>query len=146
MDPLIQEFTDLFAELSAELHGRGYYQDRPEYTVPNKSRSELGMEKRALLTMARERIDVLYSLPADKLKAIASNELPYVDRKVLPLPITSCPEVTFSSRSHCTSDCAGARHKSHNFTCHVDVDTVVVHACAACLHRPRHDAMVVFTV
>ncbi|CAL5219459.1 g1294 [Coccomyxa viridis] len=80
-DPVIQEFTDLFAALSAELHERGYYQDRPEYTVPNKSRSELGIEKRALLTMARERIDILYSLPVDKLKAIASNDLPYVDRK-----------------------------------------------------------------
>ncbi len=86
-DPVIQEFTDLFAALSAELHERGYYQDRPEYTVPNKSRSELGIEKRALLTMARERIDILYSLPVDKLKAIASNDLPYVDRKVRPPPI-----------------------------------------------------------
>ena len=86
MDPVIQEFTDLFAALSAELQKRGYYQDRPEYTVPNKSRSELGVEKRALLTMARERIDILYSLPTDKLNAIASNELPYVDRKVLLSP------------------------------------------------------------
>ena len=83
VDPLIQEFTDLFAALSAELQERGYYQDRPEYTVPNKARSELGVEKRALLTMARERIDILYSLPADKLQTLASNELPYIDRKVL---------------------------------------------------------------
>lgn len=90
VDPVIQEFTDLFAALSTELQGRGYYQDRPEYTVPNKSRSELGVEKRALLTMARERIDILYSLPTDKLKAIASNELPYVDRKVLLSPQFCC--------------------------------------------------------
>ena len=90
VDPVIQEFTDLFAALSTELQGRGYYQDRPEYTVPNKSRSELGVEKRALLTMARERIDILYSLPTDKLNAIASNELPYVDRKVLLSPQFCC--------------------------------------------------------
>ena len=103
MDPVIQEFTDLFAALSAELQERGYYQDRPEYTVPNKSRSELGVEKRALLTMARERIDILYSLPVDKLKAIADNELPYVDRKVPPAshsPLQSSPQ------DSCTTGCA----------------------------------------
>ncbi len=111
MDPQIQEFTDLYAALSAELHARGYYQDRPEYTVPNKSRSELGVEKRALLTMARERIDVLYSLPSDKLKTIASNELPYVDRKVPISPFIECSALTLPWQSQCGSGPArSARH------------------------------------
>ena len=82
MDPVIQEFVDLYGDLSAQLQEMGFYRDRPEYTVSNQSRSEVGVEKRALITMGRERIDILYSLPVDKLKALAGHELPYVDRKV----------------------------------------------------------------
>ena len=82
MDPVIQEFEDLYGDLSAQLQEMGFHRDRPEYTVSNQSRSEVGVEKRALITMGRERIDILYSLPVDKLKALAGHELPYVDRKV----------------------------------------------------------------
>lgn len=94
----ILEFEELFTALTNQLRDLGYYQDRPEYTVPNKSRTELGMEKRALLTMARERIDILYSLPADKLSALAQQELPYVDRKVSPRIICSstCHALAFN--------------------------------------------------
>ncbi len=82
VDPSIQEFIDVFGTLSAELKDLGYYQDRPEYTVSNTSRSDVGVEKRALITMARERLDIVYSLPAEKLKDLTTHQLPYVDRKV----------------------------------------------------------------
>ena len=90
-DPVVQEFTQLYDELNTKLKGLGFFDDRPEYTVSNSSRTELGIEKRALLTMSRERVDIVYSLPADKLAHLASQELPYVDRKVLFLHI--CPLV-----------------------------------------------------
>jgi len=82
VDPCVQEFVDVFGALSAELKALGYYQDRPEYTVSNTSRSDVGVEKRALITMARERLDIVYSLSAEKLKDLTTHQLPYVDRKV----------------------------------------------------------------
>ena len=81
-DPVVQEFTQLYDELNTKLKELGFFEDRPEYTVSNSSRTELGIEKRALLTMSRERVDIVYSLPADKLAHLATQELPYIDRKV----------------------------------------------------------------
>ena len=81
-DPVVQEFTQLYDELNTKLKELGFFEDRPEYTVSNSSRTELGIEKRALLTMSRERVDIVYSLPADKLAHLALQELPYIDRKV----------------------------------------------------------------
>ncbi|CAK0741840.1 hypothetical protein CVIRNUC_001354 [Coccomyxa viridis] len=80
-DPVVQEFTQLYDELNTKLKELGFFEDRPEYTVSNSSRTELGIEKRALLTMSRERVDIVYSLPADKLAHLALQELPYIDRK-----------------------------------------------------------------
>ena len=88
-DPVVQEFTQLYDELNTKLKELGFFDDRPEYTVSNNSRTELGIEKRALLTMSRERVDIVYSLPADKLAHLASQELPYVDRKVWSLQACS---------------------------------------------------------
>ena len=86
-DPVVQEFTQLYDELNTKLKELGFFEDRPEYTVSNSSRTELGIEKRALLTMSRERVDIVYSLPADKLAHLASQELPYIDRKVWSLQV-----------------------------------------------------------
>jgi hypothetical protein len=83
-DPLMQQFHELWEQYSDLLASKGFYEDEPGQTVPNTQRSELGAIKRANLQMARDRIDILYSLPTDKLKALCKTELPYSDRKVCP--------------------------------------------------------------
>ena len=83
-DPLLEQFNLLWDQFSDVLTKKGFFADRPEYTVSNSKRSEIGAVKRASLQAARERIDVLYSLPADKIVALAKAGLPYVDRKVNP--------------------------------------------------------------
>lgn len=81
-DPLLEQFNLLWDQYSDVLTNKGFFADRPEYTVSNSKRSEIGAVKRASLQAARERIDILYSLPAEKIVALSKAELPYVDRKV----------------------------------------------------------------
>ncbi|BDA42771.1 probable zinc finger Ran-binding domain-containing protein 2 at C-terminar half [Coccomyxa sp. Obi] len=80
-DPLLEQFNTLWDQYSDVLTKKGFFADRPEYTVSNSKRSEIGAVKRASLQAARERIDILYSLPAEKVVALSKAELPYVDRK-----------------------------------------------------------------
>ncbi len=65
-----------------QLAAKGYFEDTPDMRVSNSQRSELGVIKRANLEMSRQRIDILYSLPREKLEALGKEDLPYQDRKV----------------------------------------------------------------
>ena len=81
-DPVLEQFNSLWDQYTDVLTKKGFFADRPEQTVPNSKRSEIGAVKRASLQAARDRIDILYSLPVDKLVTLSKTELPYVDRKV----------------------------------------------------------------
>ena len=65
-----------------QLAAKGFFEDTPEMRVSNSQRSELGVIKRANLEMSRQRTDILYSLPREKLEALSKEDLPYQDRKV----------------------------------------------------------------
>ncbi len=82
LDPVWEQFNSLWSQYSDVLTQKGFFADRPEQTVPNSKRSEIGAVKRASLQAARERIDILFSVPVDKLVTLSKTELPYVDRKV----------------------------------------------------------------
>lgn len=81
-DPLLKQFAELWDQYASLLMDKGYFKDGPGQTVSNSDRSELGAIKRANLQMSRQRIDLLYSLPQDKLVALSQAELRYTDRKV----------------------------------------------------------------
>ena len=81
-EPLLQQFGELWERYAELLSVKGFFNDTPTMRVPNSKRSELGVIKRANLEMARNRIDILYSLPTAKLEALAKTDLPYTDRKV----------------------------------------------------------------
>lgn len=81
-DPVLEQFNSLWDQYTDILTKKGFFADRPEQTVPNSKRSEIGAVKRASLQAARDRIDVLFSLPVDKIVALSKTDLPYVDRKV----------------------------------------------------------------
>lgn len=80
----LEQFSELWEKYMEKLAAKGFLQDTPEMRVSNSQRSELGVIKRANLEMSRQRIDILYSLPREKLEALSKQDLPYQDRKVCP--------------------------------------------------------------
>lgn len=80
----LEQFSELWEKYMEKLAAKGFLQDTPEMRVSNSQRSELGVIKRANLEMSRQRIDILYSLPREKLEALSKQDLPYHDRKVCP--------------------------------------------------------------
>ena len=68
------------------LETRGFFSDEDEAGTerPTVERTQLGALKRAALRLARTRLDIIYSLPEDKVAALAAAPLPYPDRKARP--------------------------------------------------------------
>lgn len=89
-DALLSQFHELWTQYTDVLTKKGFFDDTPGMTVSNTERSEIGVIKRANLQAARDRIDLLYSLPTEKLVALSSVDLPYVDRKVSPCACIPC--------------------------------------------------------
>ena len=88
------------------LEARGYFSDEDETVVqaPGVEKMQLGALKRAALGLGRKRPDIIYSLPEDKVAALAAAPLPYPDRKARARPHTTrkvgLDELLASAQSH----------------------------------------------
>ncbi|KAK9822863.1 hypothetical protein WJX81_005882 [Elliptochloris bilobata] len=77
------EFESLWSSFVDALEVRGYFSDETDdgTQVPIAQKTEVGALKRAQLRLARARADIIYSLPEDKVVALAEATLPYPERK-----------------------------------------------------------------
>lgn len=65
------------------LEARGFFSDEDDtgMQTPVADKTQLGALKRAALRLGRTRPDIIYSLPEDKVAALADAPVPYPDRK-----------------------------------------------------------------
>ena len=68
------------------LEARGFFSDEDDAgnPTPAADKTQLGALKRAALRLGRTRADIIYTLPEDKVAALAAAPLPYPDRKARP--------------------------------------------------------------
>ena len=68
------------------LEARGFFSDEDDtgMQTPIADKTQLGALKRAALRLGRTRPDIIYSLPEDKVAALADAPVPYPDRKARP--------------------------------------------------------------
>ena len=76
---------NILSEVQA-LEARGFFSDEDDtgMQTPIKDKTQLGALKRAALRLGRTRLDIIYSLPEDKVAALADAPVPYPDRKARP--------------------------------------------------------------
>ena len=88
-DPSLENFLQHWQAYTEALAAKGYFHDEV-LDISSTEIEQYGIIKRATLKLARERPDLLYSLPESKIVALLLQKLPYDERKVLDEQPTSC--------------------------------------------------------
>lgn len=80
-DPSLSNFLQSWKVYTEALATQGFFRDEV-FDLSSTEVEQYGIVKRANLNMARERPDLLYSLPEAKIVNLISQPLPYSERKV----------------------------------------------------------------
>ncbi|KAK9824281.1 hypothetical protein WJX72_009155 [[Myrmecia] bisecta] len=82
-NPVVQTFRSAWTAYLGRLFASGYFAEEADQPPEQGDKPySLGIVKRANLRLARDRPDILYSLPEDKIEAVVKATPPYTDRKI----------------------------------------------------------------
>ena len=79
--PVLQRYMQAHTAISHKLAEHNYYETR-QHKVDSLSMTEMNTVKRAWLNFTRARPDVLFSLPAEAVRPLLLEPLPYEEDKV----------------------------------------------------------------
>ena len=84
-DPTLHRYMDSWAHFDKQLQQHNHYEEGRVHKLDSTAMNEMNKVKRAWLSLARARPDMLFSMPADKVSALVQQALPYQEVKVRPM-------------------------------------------------------------